>query len=672
MSLWDKIINQTHIDSALINDLSDISYKATNGRREKPRNLRNNIVDLGKLPFLENPPQNAITKEMILEYQKSLQEPLKDPITGDILTNRYYPSDFKYDIADLKNPPPLVDEPNLKKPATQTDVDLLYDAIKMYMDNINILKTELNKYELDLNKQKEILSTSHNKGTLKKARAQIPIIEAEILRVINNLKAEETNITTAETFIKSMETNMKENHDILIKHNMDIKYNLSKYRDSLLALNRNRLSIEEKQPNETDEDYLQRMKNLELELNDKVLYEEKANLNQIVMLKKNLRTLFNKDELIENIVKSYKPDEIYIINTYFKQIQEYFLETFGKNNTNLKLNEILDVIKSIIYKIQNPVVEYEIEEELPAAAAAAVSAPSAITSLLDTSGNPTDFNYGIDSDSFYIENNKNGKHIWFKIADVDNKKILLYSTTDNSRGNFKQVMERQTTNTLSDDVLNNIVDKYLKLDIYSKNQLLPKQYSKLNPVIDELEKKYKLTPFKSGIKIIKTARNVKRFGFGLAGTVRDPDEELPQYTDFGNLVIMPSKLYYKNILSVLMKNGHKIEGLNNTKVSNLFVDIIMDMYNNKNVSSAIKNLNTNEQHLMNGLLFKAGLHKKYTTDNNETLNYLKNKHKVIEGEILAGNNNPELVKELKDVLLKLYHLNAISLSSLKKYIQQFK
>ena len=67
MSLWDKIINQTHIDSALINDLSDISYKATNGRREKPRNLRNNIVDLGKLPFLENPPQNAITKEMILE-----------------------------------------------------------------------------------------------------------------------------------------------------------------------------------------------------------------------------------------------------------------------------------------------------------------------------------------------------------------------------------------------------------------------------------------------------------------------------------------------------------------------------------------------------------------------------------------------------------------------------
>ena len=75
---------------------------------------------------------------------------------------------------------------------------------------------------------------------------------------------------------------------------------------------------------------------------------------------------------------------------------------------------------------------------------------------------------------------------------------------------------------------------------------------------------------------------------------------------------------------------------------------------------------------MNSILFQAGLHKKYATNNNETLKYLKDKHKVIEGEILSGNNNPELLKELKEVLLSLYHLNAISLPSLKKYLKQFK
>ncbi len=62
MSLWDKIITQNAIDSILIRDLSDISYKASKGRREQGRKLKDGIVDVGKLPFLETPPPTAITK----------------------------------------------------------------------------------------------------------------------------------------------------------------------------------------------------------------------------------------------------------------------------------------------------------------------------------------------------------------------------------------------------------------------------------------------------------------------------------------------------------------------------------------------------------------------------------------------------------------------------------
>ena len=69
MFLWNKLITQNRIDSALIRDLNDISYKSTNGRpREKPRGFNQNIVDLGTLPFKENPPPDKITKEMIEEY----------------------------------------------------------------------------------------------------------------------------------------------------------------------------------------------------------------------------------------------------------------------------------------------------------------------------------------------------------------------------------------------------------------------------------------------------------------------------------------------------------------------------------------------------------------------------------------------------------------------------
>ena len=110
MSLWDKIITQNEIDSALIRDLSDLSYKTTKGRREKGRSLKDGIVDVGTLPFLEKPPPDAITKEMILDYQKSLNEPLTDPITGKPITDKYYPATFAFDVSDITTLPTPINE----------------------------------------------------------------------------------------------------------------------------------------------------------------------------------------------------------------------------------------------------------------------------------------------------------------------------------------------------------------------------------------------------------------------------------------------------------------------------------------------------------------------------------------------------------------------------------
>jgi hypothetical protein len=47
--------------------------------------------------------------------------------------------------------------------------------------------------------------------------------------------------------------------------------------------------VEEQRSNETQEEYLQRMKDMRTEQFDRNLYQEKANLHQVVMLKKNLR-----------------------------------------------------------------------------------------------------------------------------------------------------------------------------------------------------------------------------------------------------------------------------------------------------------------------------------------------------------------------------------------------
>ena len=697
MSLWDKIITQNEIDSALIRDLSDISYKSTKGRREKGRDLKDGIVNIGTLPFQEIPPPTAITKEMILDYHKSLTAPLKDPITGQPITSKYHPSTFAYDISDVTAPPPLVDDGSLGRPADTADLEIAKKQLSDEVEKITRLRETYKTEEKKLIQLKDTL----NNGNVKKNSKGKPILNSDgnVIRISltpsdvttyeSNIANTEAKLSTLKTDIEDLyrdigqlkmitmniDTNIKENKKIVIQHKKNVNDNLRKYKENLLTENQNRMVIEEQRPNETQEDYLQRMKDMEAEQFDMKLFEEKANFHQVVLLKKNLRQLFSNDAMIENIIKSFKEEQRFIINKHFPEIREYVLDTYGKNNTNLSLEDVVDVITSHLERILNPPIEYNVGEDEITASAPTVSTVKILDSdVTDASGTPipTDFKYGTDKNSLFIGNDKEGSHVYFKIAETPEKKeILLYSTDTNEAGKFRQVMERALSGKSNDDVLRNILTN-LKIDDFAKGKILNKKASKINDLIGELKSTYKLEPIKKGLQIKKLttlsgAKSYKRFGAGL----KDPEQELPEYAYFGEIVIMLSKLYYHNVLSVKMKSGRAIDGLRNSKVSNLFVDIIMDIFADKNVSGSMKALNIDEKNLMNNILYQAKLHKKFTTNTDETLSQLKEQHRVIEGEILAGNDNPELLKELKDVLMKLHHFKAISIPAINKYLKNF-
>ena len=68
----------------------------------------------------------------------------------------------------------------------------------------------------------------------------------------------------------------------------------------------------------------------------------------------------------------------------------------------------------------------------------------------------------------------------------------------------------------------------------------------------------------------------------------------------------------------------------------------------------------------------SGLRKEHNnliTD--EHIKNLKNRLKLLEGELEAGNDNEELYVELKQVLYKMYHYHLITMSGIKKYLSQF-
>ena len=676
MSLWDKIINQNKLDSSLIVELSDISYRSTNGKREKPRGFRDNIVDIGTMAFEENPPKTEITREMIKEYQKEQEKPYTDPATGDKF--KYYPSTFKFDVANLAKPA-LKDDANLSKPADEND-------IQTYSTQISKLITDLSQKEKDYKKELKTLNdleyTLNLGGVYVNNRAgvqrfvrytagQANALTRNIANTKTAITALETNIGKLNTDIENMrkliqdaKLNIDENKAIISMTNKANADNIRLYQESLLSVNKNRLSIQQ-QGNESDADYIARMDAIGQEKYDTNLYEDKAKLQEIQKMKNNFKNIIRKDEIIENVIKSFTGDQIFMINKYFQMIEYTFLDKFGFNNANLSTKDIVDEITNILHKILNPPTEFEIETETFVPATGGEPVP--VDVLKDDAGNNTNYEFGTENNSLYVKNTSNNNHAYFKIGIQKGRKIVFCSKGINGKDSFNEVKDNISSFTTKENKLSNIINSHLKIDAFAFEKIF-KGVGKVVPFYELLETEYQLEPIQGikGTKLVGTSTT--RYGWG----IQDPDVEIPTYSKFGNLVMLLNKLYYKNILSIKTNRHHAIDGLNSTKVSDTFVEIIMKLYYHEDVESLIKKLNTDEKNLLNSILYMAGLHKKIITDTNESLLNLKQKFKTAEGELLSGNNNPQVLAELKQILLKLFHLGALSKNSIKKYLSQFK
>jgi len=664
MTFWDKVRNQNKIDSSIIAQLSDLSYKSIGGKRQGSRGAKEGIVNIGTIPFNITPAPTKITQDMILEFQKERDNPppftYTDPVTGAIEQYKNYPSTFNLDATDLQafNP---VDDAHFGRPATEQDIlDLKNDLKKVVRNDLPSLQEEYARKKDELDRITDLIDNgSFTTGQLKFLRPKRNNLRREVATLEANIQQAQADAAAIETLIENAKQNIQENIDgkmIVEKTNRD---NLNRYRDTLQAVNRGRLNNLVQQPNEDDADYLQRMKNAEAEKFDTNLYKDKAELDQTIKLKNNLKKVIRKEDLIENVVKSFTGEQIFLINKHFAAIKEYLLDNFGFNNTNLTTNDLVDEITDTLNRILNPPTSVEIEKEdytLPSS-----GEPVPVSALKDATGTDTDYSFGTETNSVLISNKANSNSIYFKIGQKY-RKVVFYSTTSNEQGNFQAIRERGPP---EQETIRYLLGKdYLDLNGYARTQILEGAKS-IEDLYDVLEKKYLLQPI-TDIKTIKLGGN-KKYGWGLS----HPDQEIPPYAKFGNIIIALNKLFYKNILSIGTKTGHKIDGFKNVKVSDAFVEVIMKLYNNEDVSSLIKNLSTNETHIYNAILYMGGLHKKFANNHKDTISSLKEKFQVCEGEITSGNNNPEVLKELKDISLKLHHLNAISMNEIKKYLKQF-
>jgi hypothetical protein len=190
--------------------------------------------------------------------------------------------------------------------------------------------------------------------------------------------------------------------------------------------------------------------------------------------------------------------------------------------------------------------------------------------------------------------------------------------------------------------------------------------SKLNypDIYNHLKSNFSLTDINKG-DLKKVQHEGKTIvGYGLK------TESIPDICHFGKNIILLKKLYYNNILSVKNKKMHAIEYFTNVKVSDNFVDVILQMC--KNSKPNINNLTQDEKQLLDTLLHVCGIKSSANSSKkDDVVNELKNKFKLAEGQLRAGNNNPLVIKELKDILKKLTLYNVVSLKNSKDYLKQF-
>ena len=116
---------------------------------------------------------------------------------------------------------------------------------------------------------------------------------------------------------------------------------------------------------------------------------------------------------------------------------------------------------------------------------------------------------------------------------------------------------------------------------------------------------------------------------------------------------------------------HAIERFPNVHVSDDLAKIIFNMcIKIQPTKEILDTLTTSEKELLDMLLYLSGLHKNINNKKDDHIIKLKDRLKLVESEIRAGNNNPILKNELKDIIHKLYLFGAVSMHNSKNYLKQ--
>jgi urease gamma subunit len=319
MSLLNKIVNSSIAENKTNRRLSDMSYSAINGQRQEANVYQpEGVVMPGQMN--REKPLPAITKEMIEDFHRQEEETISAPNLVNGIPMKYKGVSYELDLEPSVDTKVLVEDTSElvgDRVYVSNDIRKLNDQIKETDDNIKKIKNEMDE-------------KGSNYSNISKLNNEVSKME----KLKKELKEKNKLYEYIEYTIKSNEDKKREidkQNTITAQRNRE---KLQEYERDLQQINRNRLNLQQ-QPYESDAEYYQRLKEIQTERYDPVLYKQRAVNQNTTELKQKLGQLFDDTSFREQILKNMHEDDKFLLNKSFDRVSKQYLDDYGFNNKSL-------------------------------------------------------------------------------------------------------------------------------------------------------------------------------------------------------------------------------------------------------------------------------------------------------------------------------------------------
>jgi hypothetical protein len=524
-------------------------------------------------------------------------------------------------------------------------------------------------------------------------RQEIIQLEGQIgrLRIAMNRTARNID-TNYDNQTQQIQEVIAEHNALVLAKKQRNSESIKQYQAQLNLLNSGAFKTE-KAVNETEEEYLERLRqNAEEVIPEQQL--EQAENRILIEFRKLLQEITKDAVKIDQIANSLSPEDKYQLIKIWKLVKEKYNRAYGITNKGVDAETIIAFFNGLIHgaeessqlpsAVQNVISQIseggaEIFQEGELIITPEIGSNQIIIQKSNIAGQPPLFIRVLHENPRRIDGlyqilySFTGEVGSFKMflpilhrpVPLDRRPLNKKGEPSNRGGNSDTEIKEKTGITTGD------LNKLVGFDKHAFNASL---------VAKKLVEKYHIIPFKpneEGVNHRKYgtygARENDRhdeYGMGLSKAsygIAKANE--PKLVQFGNIMISLPNLKYKNILSVRTHLGKTMGGTPNVKISAKLSSIILNLLEHiQPTHDEINRLSSYERQLYDRIVYLGRLHTKLPQTNDKSINELKKRLKLLEGEINIGNNSPQIYSEIKQILYTLRDFNVITPKQLKDYL----